>query len=329
MGQPALCCQGGLATTAGCCNALPPFSIGDITGSEDTVDGGLRSARFGDHISLGIQSQLPLQQIRVRSVANCIEQAFGSKAGLFSGAPIAQGQTLHPAIAAHIQHFAVPVNGDGWVGPHAVGHGGAGPELLRPHDLVNVTAVLGEINRLLTGGVTSSHHSQFGVAELRSRPIADGARTDAAAPEALLRGQAEAVRPCPGGDHQGMGQQGASISLDPEGALTEIDLIGIRFQQMCPPAHGLGTHQIHQVRTQNSVRETGEILHIGGGHQLTARYATALESSDQQRFEVGPGRVDRCGVAGRSRADDHEIFDSLRGAAGCHGLMRNEYELTL
>ena len=155
-------------------------------GSEDTVDGGLRSARFGDHIPLRIQRQLLLQQIRVGGVTDRIEQTFGGKAGLISGGTVAQGQTLHPAIAAHIQHFAVPVNGDGWIGAHAVGHGSTGPELLRPHDLVNVTAVLGEINGFLTGGVASSHHSQFGVAELRRRPIADGAGTDAAAPEALL-----------------------------------------------------------------------------------------------------------------------------------------------
>ena len=210
-----------------------------------------------------------------------------------------------------------------------VGHGGAGPELLGAHDLVNVTAVFGEINRFFAGGVASSHHGQFSVAELRSRSVADGACTDAAAPEALLRGQAEAVRPCPGGDHQGMGQQGASISLDSEGALTEIDLIGIRFQKMCSPAHGLGTHQIHQVRPQDPVRETREILDIGGGHQLTARNATALESSDQQRFQVGSRRVNRCRVAGRTRSDDHEVFDNLGGAAGFHGLMRNEFDLNL
>jgi hypothetical protein len=56
--------------------------------------------------------------------------------------------------------------------------------------------------------------------------------------------------------------------------------------------------------------ETGEVLHLGDSHHG----ATGLHALDDERLEVGPGRVGRRGVTGRSRADDDQVADLVDGS---------------
>ena len=93
-----------------------------------------------------------------------------------------------------------------------------------------------------------------------------------------------------------------------------------------PPADGLGLDPVHQLGAEDSIGEAGEVLDMGGGHQLTARDSAVLKTRDHHRAEVGPCCVDRCGVAGGAGAHDDEVFNRSGRASG-HGLKRNDFAL--
>ena len=210
------------------------------------------------------------------------------------------------------------MHGDVRVGQHPVGHGATGPQAAAPHDQVHPAAVLGEIHGLFAGGVSAPHHRQFLAPKLGRGAIADGAGTDAPAPEPLLAGQVQPVGTGAGGDDQGLGVEGLAVGLDSKGSSRKVDAISIGFHQVGAPAHGLGLHLVHQDWPQHPVWKAGEVLHVGGGHQLTARDATVLESGDQQGVEVGPGGVDGRGVPRGAGANDDKVFNG--GTTCAHGL---------
>ena len=175
-----------------------------------------------------------------------------------------------------------------------------------------MAAVLGEVNGFLAGGISPPHHRQFLSPELGGGAVADGAGADPAAPETLLLGKAKTVGTGASGQDQGLGMNRLRFAgLDAEGTHAQIQPLGIGFNQLGSPADGLGLHPVHQFRPQDAVREAGVVLHVGGGHQLTPGDATGLKACDQKGVEVGPSRIDGCGVAGRTRADDHHVFHRL------------------
>ena len=78
----------------------------------------------------------------------------------------------------------------------------------------------------------------------------------------------------------------------------------------------MGPHPVHQIGAQDPIGEAGEILHIGGGHQLATGDAAGLEARDQQGAEVGPGGIDGGGVAGGPGANDDQVFRGDLGGSG-------------
>ena len=143
-------------------------------------------------------------------------------------------------------------------------------------------------------------------------------------------GQAEPVGAGAGGQDQGLGFDHLAFHREAIGPLAQVDRIGVSLDQAGAPAHGLGPHPVHQVGAQDPVGEAGEILHIGGGHQLAAGDAARLEARDQQGAEVGPGGIDGGGVASGPRADDDQVFRGDLGSSGRdHGLRRTHFALTL
>ena len=92
----------------------------------------------------------------------------------------------------------------------------------------------------------------------------------------------------------------------------------------------MGPHPVHQIGAQDPIGEAGEILHIGGGHQLATGDAAGLEARDQQGAEVGPGGIDGGGVAGGPGANDDQVFrGDLGGSGRDHGLRRTHFAFNL
>ena len=143
-------------------------------------------------------------------------------------------------------------------------------------------------------------------------------------------GQAEPVGAGARGQDQGLGFDHLALHREAIGPLAEVDRIGVSLNQARAPAHGLGLHPVHQVGAQDPIGEAGEILHIGGCHQLAAGDAARLETRDQQGAEVGPGGIDGCGVAGGPGADDDQVFRGDLGSSGRdHGLRRTHFAFNL
>ena len=94
-----------------------------------------------------------------------------------------------------------------------------------------------------------------------------------------------------------MGLDRLSLRFDAEGTLAQVNPVCIGLDQMGAPAHGLGFHQIHQIRAQDPIGETRKILNVGGGHQLATGDASSLEPGDQKGLQVRPCGVNGCCVA--------------------------------
>src|SRR5690606_16451527 len=73
------------------------------------------------------------------------------------------------------------------------------------------------------------------------------------------------------------------------------DLVGAKT--LC-----LAFHIVHQYGTHDPVGEAGKVFDLGGERQLAAR----LIPLDDQRVEVGTGRVERGGEPRRSRPEDDD-----------------------
>ena len=170
---------------------------------------------------------------------------------------------------------------------------------------MHLAAVFGEIHRLFAGGITATHHGQFGLTELGGGAIADGAGADALTPEQLFAGQPKSVGTGAGRQDQGLGLDGLAFGGDQVGPLGEVDGSGIGLHQAGAPAHGLGFHLVHQLRAEDAVGKARIVFNVGGGHQLAAGNAAVLKAGDQQGAQVGPGGVDGCGVAGRAGPHNH------------------------
>ncbi len=190
MGEPALSCQGSLATTTSGGDALTPFRIGHVASGVDPGSAGFGAASLGGQVTVAINLQLASHQAGVGGVANGVEEALHRQLLASAAAGIPEGDCFEPVATAGICHLAVPMHGDGGVGEHPIGHGATGPQLVAAHDQVHLAAVFGQINSLLTGGIAPTHHGQFGLTELGRGAVTDRTGADPLAPEALLAWQA-------------------------------------------------------------------------------------------------------------------------------------------
>ena len=66
---------------------------------------------------------------------------------------------------------------------------------------------------------------------------------------------------------------------------------------------GLLLHLLHQPGALDDVREARIVLDVGGDGELAA----GLDALDQDGFQHGARGIDGGGVAGRSRADNHDF----------------------
>ena len=175
------------------------------------------------------------------------------------------------------------------------------PEAVAPVEQVDLGREAGQVGRLLERGVAAADDRDLAV--LEEEPVARRAGRHAAAAQPRLAVEAEPQRRRAGGDDHGLGAVLGAARPDAERALGEVDPIDVDVDHPRPEALGLGAHGGHQVGPLDAVLEARVVLDVAGEHQLAARRG----AGEDDRLEVGAGRVDRGGQAGRARADDDDL----------------------
>jgi hypothetical protein len=161
---------------------------------------------------------------------------------------------------------------------------------------------IGEEQRLLDRGVAAADHHHFLIAV--EEAVTGRASRHAITLELLLRRQIEPACLGTGGDDQAVGEIGISgIAGEPEWPAAEFNLGDGVGDDLGADVLGLGLHLFHQPRALDDVGKTGVVLHVGGDGELAA----GLDALDQDWLQHGARSIDRGGVAGRARADNHDL----------------------
>ncbi len=166
---------------------------------------------------------------------------------------------------------------------------------------------LGEERGLLDRRVATTDHGDLVATE--EEAIAGGARRQSVSDEALFGLEAEHQRLCAGADDHRLGPILGVTHPDPQRPLGEIDGRDLLGQDLRAEALRLGSHVRHQLGAHDAVGKPGEVLDLGGQHQLTAGLVARARrfAFDQQRREVRPSGVHRSGEARWTRSDDDDI----------------------
>ena len=93
-----------------------------------------------------------------------------------------------------------------------------------------------------------------------------------------------------------------------DAAVGELDPVDVVGDEAGPEALGLGAELGHHLRPHDPLGVARVVLDVGRVLQLAA----PLEALEDERLEVGAGRVERRRVAGGAAADDDHVLDLLR-----------------
>src|SRR4051812_15557581 len=300
--------------------------VDEVADREDASEVGSGRVRLGDDVALLVGVHLADDQLGARDVADRDERSFRLDLLGLARLRVAQPDLRKLAI----------VTGDELLRDE----GGLEvdvPLLLRPllHDLggaVVVTAVhagqlvgvLGDEDRVLHRRVAAAEDEH--ILALEEGAVADTTGGDAAAGELDLTGDVEAPWLCAHCQDHALRLVDLITDVDllraSVGELHAIDVIG---HEAGSEALRLGTELVHHLRPHDAFGVAGVVLDVGRVLQLAA----PTEALEDERLEVGAGRVERCRVTGGATADDDHVFRllvchscpftrSLTGFAGNH-----------
>ena len=183
-----------------------------------------------------------------------------------------------------------------------------------------------QIQRLLDRGIAASDDRD------RFRPVeesvAGGAGRDPPPLVRLLGVEPEVSRGRAGRDDQRIAGVCRGVAEQAQRPAREIGAGDVVMDESRVEPFRVPAHAFHQVRPLHAFGVARPVVDIGGGGHLAAD----LDSGDQHRREVGPGRIDGGGVAGRTRAQNeksgvdrfaHRIVDSIRSGSVPHSGWRD------
>ena len=160
---------------------------------------------------------------------------------------------------------------------------------------------VGEVQRLLHGGVAAADHADFLVAVKET--VAGGAGRHALAHEGFFRGQAQVFGRGARGDDERVTGIDAAVARERERTLAEIDLVDVVEDDLCLEALGVLQEALHQRRALHAVHVGGPVVHLGGGGELSA----LRHAGDEHGVQVGARGVNGGGVASGARAEDQNF----------------------
>ena len=315
MGEEPFGVQGRGAAGAGRGDRLAVGVVDEVAAGEDARDVGAGGAALDQHVALGVELDVTLDQLVARVVADGDEQAGDGQLAGLAGDGVAQRDAGELVLAVDGVDGAVPREADLGVGVGALGHDLGGAQLVAAVHDRDRAGELGQEGGLLDGGVTAADDGDVLVAE--EEPVAGRAPGHPVPGQSLLVGQPELAvgRAHREDDRAGavLGALGVGDDLD---VVLEAHGLHVVGDDLGAEPLGLGAHVLHQVRAHDAVAEAGEVLDLGGVHQRPAGGDRTLED---QRLEVGARGVDRGRPAGRAGADDDDVAD-VRGH-GTHPLV--------
>jgi hypothetical protein len=100
-----------------------------------------------------------------------------------------------------------------------------------------------------------------------------------------------------------------------ERPLGEVDASDVVGDELGAESLGLATEVGHHRRPDDAVGVPRVVLHVARDHQLAA----PVEALDDEGVQVGAGRVEGRGVAGRAAADDDHVTNVVQGASSDRG----------
>ena len=155
--------------------------------------------------------------------------------------------------------------------------------------------------QFLEGGIAAADHRDLMAPE--EEPVAGRAGGDAVPEQAFLGRESEHPGLGAGSDDHRAGDDLLPGGPDRERRSGEVDVLGVGGDELGAETFGLLPEAGHEVGSENPFGEPGEVLHLGGEHELT----TGGEPFDHDRSQVGASGVDGRGQTGRPGTDDHHV----------------------
>ena len=202
------------------------------------------------------------------------EQPGDRELGLCAGDGVDEADTLDPVVAGDGGDPAVPCELDAVIGDGAVGHDPRGAQLVATVDDRDVGRELGEEQCFLDCGVAAADYGDVLVPE--EEPVTGRTGREPVAQEALFFGEAQHGRLGAGRhDHRPCPVLGVAHKHSMLARGGEFDAGGFVGDELGAEPDGLGPHPSHELGSHDPVGEPGEVLDLGGQHQLAAGLVTS------------------------------------------------------
>src|SRR4051794_16692530 len=306
--QVPLGVEGALGATAGRGDGLAVGVIDEVADREDAPQLGLGGGLIDDHVSLVIQLDLPLHQLRARPVADRDEHPSDIDLALVAGVGMLEADLGDLAVVAgdELERLVGGQEVDVLLAAGALLHDLGGAELVAAvHDL-QVLGELGDEDGVLHGRVAAADDGD--VLALEEGAVADTAGRDAAAAELDLPGDAEPLGLRPHREDHRLGAIGLLADLDDvDAAVRELDLGGVVRDEARAETLGLSAELVHHLRAHHALRVARIVLDVRGVLKLPA----PLEAFDDQRLELGARGVEGRRVAGGAAAQNDQVLEAL------------------
>ena len=296
--EPALGVDRGLAAVAGRGDRLAVAMVVDVAGDEDAVD--LRAGLVVDHeVALLVDVEPVAEHVGVRPVADRDEQALDRQRRARSPVVgVAQPEPVDLGVAEDLRRPRCSGGPRSWGGRSARSTMIFDcPERVAPVEQVDLGREAGQEGRLLERGVAAADDRDLAVAEEEAVAGRAGARRRGRAGASRSRGRATAPTRR---SRRSRTRRGTRCRAPRRGTAGSRSRPGRcrRRRSACRTARpGRGTAAISSGPWM-PVREARVVLDVAGEHQLAA----GRGAGEDDRLEVGPGRVDRGGQAGRARS---------------------------
>lgn len=292
-----------------------PFIL-NITAGEDTLNVSEAGAGLGDDVTFVIELNLALNESVGGVVTNSVEETVGINDLFLVRDNVLDTEVGHEAVRLGLTDN---LSGDGveadlalGVGKETVSHDIRGTELILANENSHTAAVLGEEHGLLGGGVTTANDVEGFVTEDGNGAVADGTGTDSVLPEGLLAGEVQTagVGACGNDDGVGGADGLAALVVVPlgphlEGPGGEVKLGDGLGDDFGTEALGLCAHVVHQLGAADAVGESGEVLDISGGCELTTGGGAVGEHAlIEDWLELCAREIDSGSVGTRAGADN-------------------------